>query len=86
MGETTGQGNQNALTLHFGLGDHSGPVEMEVTWPGGLTRNFTVDPDQTVDINPNTTISTNAKAIGEVGRISDLTDAARKAVSAAEQS
>lgn len=29
----TGQGNQNDLTLHFGLGTHSGPVELEILWP-----------------------------------------------------
>ncbi len=31
----TGQGNQNELTLHFGLGDHSGPVLLEISWPDG---------------------------------------------------
>ena len=29
----TGEGNQNDLTLHFGLGDHQGPVDVEITWP-----------------------------------------------------
>lgn len=31
----TGQGNQNDLTLHFGLGDRDGPVTIKITWPGG---------------------------------------------------
>jgi len=31
----TGEGNQNELTLHFGLGDHSGPVLLEISWPDG---------------------------------------------------
>ena len=31
----TGEGNQNDLTLHFGLGDHEMPVEVEIAWPGG---------------------------------------------------
>ena len=31
----TGEGNQNELTLHFGLGDHSGPVLLEISWLGG---------------------------------------------------
>jgi len=31
----TGEGNQNDLTLHFGLGDHSDPVAIEITWPDG---------------------------------------------------
>jgi hypothetical protein len=34
----TGEGNQNDLTLHFGLADHAAPVRLEVTWPGGATR------------------------------------------------
>jgi hypothetical protein len=29
----TGEGNQNDLTLHFGLGKNEGPVELEVSWP-----------------------------------------------------
>ena len=31
----TGEGNQNDLTLHFGLGDHRGPVDVQIQWPGG---------------------------------------------------
>lgn len=31
----TGEGNQNELTLHFGLGQHSGLVSLEVLWPNG---------------------------------------------------
>ncbi len=31
----TGEGNQNDLVLHFGLGDSAGPVVLEITWPGG---------------------------------------------------
>ena len=31
----TGEGNANEPTLHLGLGDHDGPVELEVRWPGG---------------------------------------------------
>ena len=34
----TGQGNQNDLVLHFGLGDHDNPVRLEILWPGGATR------------------------------------------------
>ena len=34
----TGQGNQNDLVLHFGLGEHGDSVEMEILWPGGSTR------------------------------------------------
>ena len=35
---TTGQGNQNDLTLHFGLGDHDQDVELEVRWPDGTQK------------------------------------------------
>jgi hypothetical protein len=31
----TGEGNQNDLTLHFGLGEHAGPVRLEIAWPNG---------------------------------------------------
>lgn len=31
----TGEGNQNDPVLHFGLGAHSEPVEVEIFWPGG---------------------------------------------------
>ena len=31
----TGEGNQNGLRLHFGLGKHADVVDLEVTWPGG---------------------------------------------------
>jgi len=34
----TGQGNQNDLTLHFGLGTFSGPVDLEVFWPNGKSQ------------------------------------------------
>ena len=32
----TGEGNQNELTLHLGLGERSGPaVLLEISWPDG---------------------------------------------------
>ena len=31
----TGEGNQNDLALHFGLGQHSEPVDLEIFWPSG---------------------------------------------------
>ncbi len=30
-----GEGSQSELTLHFGLGDHSEPVLLEISWPNG---------------------------------------------------
>jgi hypothetical protein len=34
----TGQGNQNDLTLHFGLAAHSGPVNIHINWPDGTEQ------------------------------------------------
>lgn len=31
----TGEGNQNDLKLHFGLGEIKGRVQVEIVWPGG---------------------------------------------------
>ena len=51
----TGQGNQNDLTLHFGLGKHIGNVQLEVTWPGGAVQRATVGTNQTVTIRQGVT-------------------------------
>ncbi len=42
----TGEGNQNDLTLHVGLGEDTGPVNLEVSWPGGAKQQV---PDVAVD-------------------------------------
>ena len=34
----TGEGNQNDLTLHFGLGTEKGRVSLEILWPDGKTQ------------------------------------------------
>lgn len=34
----TGEGNQNDLALHFGLGANAGPVELWVFWPNGAVQ------------------------------------------------
>jgi hypothetical protein len=47
----TGQGNQNSLTLHFGLGQHSGPVELEIRWPDGVRQTAKVEINRIVDVN-----------------------------------
>jgi len=47
----TGQGNQNDLTLHFGLGDHSSPVELEIVWPDGTTRSITATTNQIITVS-----------------------------------
>ncbi len=37
----TGEGNQNDLVLHFGLGNHATPVNLEILWPDGTTQTVT---------------------------------------------
>ncbi|MEO2033493.1 MAG: CRTAC1 family protein [Planctomycetaceae bacterium] len=37
----TGEGNQSETTLHFGLGDHKGPVDIEVFWPNRTQQSMT---------------------------------------------
>lgn len=34
----TGEGNQNSLTLHFGLAKNDAPVTLEIYWPNGATQ------------------------------------------------
>ena len=47
----TGEGNQNDLVLHFGLGAHGGTVDLEILWPGGTTQTVGgVGVDQTVSV------------------------------------
>ena len=38
---STGEGNQNDLTLHFGLGEYDGQVAVKVSWPGGAVTRHT---------------------------------------------
>jgi len=47
----TGEGNQNDLCLHFGLGKHSAPVNLEILWPGGRMQTVQVTRvDRVVDV------------------------------------
>ena len=47
----TGKGNQNELTLHFGLGSRTAPVDLTVIWPDGETQTVTgVAVNQTVQV------------------------------------
>jgi len=48
VASATGEGNQNDLTLHFGLGRHAGPVTLVIRWPGGATQTHRTPPDRTV--------------------------------------
>jgi hypothetical protein len=47
-----GQGNQNELTLHFGLGAYHDPVDLEIFWPDGTTQNVAgITADQSITIS-----------------------------------
>ena len=61
----TGQGNQNDLTLHFGLGARTAPVDLEVSWPGGTTSMvFGVAVDGLVEVTPEAGVNNGVGAIG----------------------
>ncbi|MHC4623828.1 MAG: CRTAC1 family protein [Planctomycetota bacterium] len=48
---STGEGNQNELTLHFGLGGRGAPVDVQIDWPDGTRQTvFDVSVNQTVTI------------------------------------
>jgi len=46
----TGEGNQNELTMHFGLGPHAAPIELLITWPNGQQQAVTTPVDRLVKI------------------------------------
>ena len=48
----TGEGNQNDLLLHFGLGDHTKPVRLEILWPNGKPQTV-----ENVELNHSLTVS-----------------------------
>ena len=47
---STGEGNQNDLTLHFGLGHHDKDVTMLIRWTDGTTRPVTTPVDRTITV------------------------------------
>lgn len=46
----TGEGNQNDLRLHFGLGGHRGPVKVKVIWPDGKITDYGAETGTAVTI------------------------------------
>jgi hypothetical protein len=46
----TGQGNQNDLTLHFGLGSQAGPATLEIHWPNGTRQSITSPVDRSITV------------------------------------
>jgi hypothetical protein len=50
----TGEGNQNDLVLHFGLGAQTGPVTLEILWPNKATQTVADVPvDRNISIRYN---------------------------------
>ncbi|MEY3458713.1 MAG: hypothetical protein RL215_1870, partial [Planctomycetota bacterium] len=47
---STGQGNQNDLTLHFGLGQHSERVQLEIRWPDGHVQKLDTPVDHSLTV------------------------------------
>ena len=45
-----GEGNQNDHTLHFGLGNTTGQVPIEVVWPDGHVQHLAARVDQTIRV------------------------------------
>ena len=46
----TGEGNQNDLVLHFGLGTRVAPVDLEIAWPNGSIQSaVAVNVDQLME-------------------------------------
>jgi len=50
----TGPYNQNDMTLHVGLGNHSEPVSLEIRWPGGHNQELATPVDRLVVVRRTT--------------------------------
>ena len=57
----TGQGNQNDLTLHFGLGSHAGAVQLQIRWPDGTHQEIAAQADQSITVEWKTPDGASAK-------------------------
>ena len=47
---STGDANQNDMTLHFGLGAHEGPVVLDITWPNGARQEVQTETNRVVNV------------------------------------
>jgi len=74
----SGKGSQNELTLHFGVGASTQPVDLEITWPDGAVQIVE-------DVALNQTVSIAAPAAMAVSTAA-LTPACERASNAASQS
>ena len=45
----TGEGNQNALTLHFGVGEATGKLRLDILWPDGTLQQAEAQVNHTVE-------------------------------------
>ncbi len=53
----TGQGSQNSPVLHFGLGTHKDPVQLDILWPDGTKQHLkNVQPNTAVEVKYSTKI------------------------------
>ena len=58
----TGQGNANDLTLHFGLGGRTAPVDLDIFWPDGTSQIMEdVAVDQFLEIRGGIPVITNGE-------------------------
>ena len=46
VASSTGQGNQDSMVLHFGLGTHDKETELKLTWPGGKKTKHKLAPNK----------------------------------------
>jgi hypothetical protein len=73
-GGTGMNGNQNDLTLHFGLGTHGEAVNLEIVWPNGTTQTVAgVTVDRTVDVGPSPSVDNGIGATGVTHQAAVLT-------------
>ena len=74
----TGEANGNDQMLHFGLGNVSTPVTVDVTWPDGTVTSSQQTPNEFVTLpygrdRPDAFKAFGEREIGEVGQITNLT-------------
>ncbi|MFA6632430.1 MAG: ASPIC/UnbV domain-containing protein, partial [Kiritimatiellia bacterium] len=74
----SGKASQNEMTLHFGLGSRTTPVDLTITWPDGTTQ--TIE-----DVALNQTLTVTAPAAMSVS-VQSLTPVAERGNEAAAQS
>jgi hypothetical protein len=65
----TGQRNENDFVLHFGLGNHDTPVDLEVTWPGGTTQTIQdIAVDQFIAVEQKKSVTPTGASAAKAGK------------------